>query len=100
MIKDIYESVLNDADYLKDIDFYELNCDANEIIEAFFIWLGVTKYVQLNDIKISKESWESDKYIEFVFSKIKNLILYLDSFFQGRKLVHLILLLQNFPMRN
>jgi len=71
LIKDIYGNVLSDADYLKDIAFYDLNCDDNEIIESFFIWLGVTKYVQLNDIRIAKEYYESDPYLDFVFTKIR-----------------------------
>lgn len=67
----IYEGVLTNQNYLQDIEFFNLNCDNKEIVEAFFIWLGVIKYVQLNEIKIAKEAWEKDLYLDFVFSKTK-----------------------------
>jgi hypothetical protein len=66
----IYHGVLTDEYYLCDSDYYGIEHTDKNVIESFFIWLGVNKFVQFKDIVINKEQYEADQYFDFVFDYI------------------------------
>ena len=72
LTEELYEGILFDNNYLANIDFFGIDDDNLYDIEAFFIWLGVNKYVKFNKIAYPKNGWEwrQDPYLEFVFNKV------------------------------
>jgi hypothetical protein len=50
--------------YLKDLEFWELN-EESTLVEDFFVWLGVNRFVQFEQIKLDK-NWAEWDYFKTV----------------------------------
>lgn len=63
----IYESILNANNYLVAVDYWGLENEENNLVESFFIWLGVNKYSKIELVAV--ENYRSEKdYFEFIFA--------------------------------
>ena len=81
--EELYSGILCSENYIIDLSYYDINEQDLGLIESFFIWLGVNKYVQFNEKKIFKEYWDPDPYINYVFTKIQKPELLSRYFFTG-----------------
>lgn len=70
LTEEIFEDIYSSENYLgSPLDFGFETTDDIEVVERFFLWLGVNKHVILNPIKFSKGKYEPNKYLNYVFEK-------------------------------
>ena len=66
----IFEGIYSTENYLgSPLDFGFETTEDVEVVERFFLWLGVNKHIILSPIKFIKGKWENNDYLNFVFEK-------------------------------
>lgn len=63
----IYESILNANNYLAAIDYWELENEENNLVESFFIWVGVNKYSKI-ELVPCENYYSENNYFKFIFA--------------------------------
>lgn len=63
----IYNDMLKAKDYLSSIQSWNLENEEINLVESFFLWLGVNKFSKL-ELKIISNRWEEDQYFNFIFN--------------------------------
>jgi hypothetical protein len=70
LTEEIFDGVYLSENYLgSPLDFGFEVTDDIEIIERFFLWIGVNKHVILSPIKFTKGKSELNEYLNYVFEK-------------------------------
>ncbi len=70
LTEEIFEGIYSSDNYLgSPLDFGFETTEDVEVVERFFLWLGVNKHVILNSIKFVKGKSELNKYLNYVFEK-------------------------------
>ena len=67
LTEEIYGNIIPDNEYIINKTFWNINFENNEIIENFFFWLGVNKYIKVEDFTFSFNKWHTfqDSYIDY-----------------------------------
>jgi len=63
----IYGDSLNSNEYLADIEFWMLEKEDINIVEEFFIWLGINKFSKILSVDLQGNYSESD-FLKFIFN--------------------------------
>jgi hypothetical protein len=70
LTEEIFEDIYSSGNYLgSPLNFGFETTEDVEVVERFFLWLGVNKHVILNPIKFAKGKFESNEYLNYVFDK-------------------------------
>lgn len=63
----IYDRILKTNDYLESIEYWTLENEEKNLVESFFLWLGVNRYSK-TELKTITDRWEENEYFDFIFN--------------------------------
>ncbi|MFZ4522752.1 MAG: sacsin N-terminal ATP-binding-like domain-containing protein [Bacteroidales bacterium] len=68
----LFDGIYNDESYIKGNEYWDLNTEnaSSELLENFFLWLGVNKFSKFKNIKKNLGRYENDDYTTFVFDSV------------------------------
>jgi len=73
LTEDLYEGILTSNNFLIDLSFFKLEIDDENLVEKFFIWMGVNKYAKYDTkFELRIERREENNYLNFVFPNKEN----------------------------
>jgi len=72
LTEDLYDGIFSQSNYVAELDFFDIMSDDQQLIEEFFIWMGVNKYAKLNtSFELIWNRWANDDFINLVFTNEK-----------------------------
>lgn len=69
LTEELYESIFKSSDYVAEPITFGVESNDASLIERFFIWLGVNKYLKYKEISYVVHDDDGDPYVEFCYGK-------------------------------
>lgn len=69
LTEELYYGIFNASDYVADPESFGLMSTDSHLLERFFLWLGVNKFVKFSELEytVYEDNW--DEYISFCYEK-------------------------------
>lgn len=63
----IYNGMLKPNEYLASVEYWAFDEEEKNLVESFFMWLGVNRFSKI-ELKTITNKWEEDQYFNFIFN--------------------------------